>query len=67
MKRPGTIVEHEDGRIGRTFNDEKPLNGKVVVHWQTSQHYTEENKDPKYSPTGHLIHPTKFKVTGFID
>ena len=31
-KRPGKLVKCQDGRIGRTYNDEASVNGKIRVY-----------------------------------
>lgn len=32
MRRPGYTVKCKDGAIGRTYNDEERVQGKIIVH-----------------------------------
>ena len=63
-KRPGRIVQHIDGRKGRTFNDTNIIDGKVPVYFAI-----EYNKQVpvKFSTTASLIDPAKLSVIGYID
>lgn len=51
-KNAGQIVETKNGLIGRTYNKEPLINGKICV-------YTEHSKL--------LCDPTTLKLKGFID
>lgn len=51
-KNAGQIVETKTGLVGRTYNHEKLINGKVRV-------YTDKGKM--------LCDPTTLKLKGFID
>lgn len=61
---PGRIVQHIDGRKGRTFNDTNIIDGKVPVYFAI-----EYNKQVpvKFSTTASLIDPAKLSVIGYID
>jgi hypothetical protein len=48
----GQLVETKTGLVGRTYNHEKPINGKIRV-------YTNKGKL--------LCNPTTLKLKGFID
>jgi len=48
----GRIVKTRSGLVGRTFNKEAPVNGKVVVH-------TDKGKL--------LCRPETLTITGFVD
>jgi len=63
-KRPGRIVQHIDGRRGRTFNDTNIIEGKVPVYFAI-----EYNKQVpvKFSTTASLVDPAKLSVIGYID
>jgi len=51
-KKAGRLVETKTGLIGRTYNNEDLINGKVMV-------YTDKGKM--------LCDPTTLKLKGFID
>jgi hypothetical protein len=51
-------VKTSTGQTGRTYNDEEPVNGKVVVH--LLQGFKPLNKKL-------LCDPSTLQVTGFID
>lgn len=60
MKKSGFIVETKDGKIGRTFNIQGMIKGKIPV-------YLETEKKGIYNTTGTLCDPKTLKRIGFID
>lgn len=43
--RPGKVVKLRDGTIGRTYDNEEPVQGKIIVH--VFNFKTADLKDPK--------------------
>lgn len=62
-KNPGRIVKWTDPqgevKFGRTFNSDRPQNGKLLVYGLT--------KNFKDEHTKHLIDPQKLTNIGFTD
>ena len=69
MKTPGKIVSYIDMdnnvQIGRTYNREELMNGKVIVHLLTEklEHVIDENGQNKKM----LVSATKLTIKGFIE
>jgi len=51
-KNAGKIVETKNGLIGRTYNYESPVNGKIIVHIEKGKL---------------LCNPETLKLKGYID
>lgn len=51
-KRPGLIVKTKTGLVGRTFNNEEKVNGKVKVYTENQQY---------------LCDPATLTIIGYID
>ena len=77
-RRPGILVKCQDGRIGRTYNDEPPLNGKVRVHLystataavimaKTQQEAQQPTNPDQDEVTKRLCDPDTLRVIGFTD
>lgn len=69
MKSPGKLVSYttkeNTTQLGRTYNREKLVNGKVVVHLLTAdrQHIIDEKGQPKKV----LVDASKLSINGYID
>jgi hypothetical protein len=69
MKSPGRLVSYitKDNatQVGRTYNRDNLVNGKVVVYLLTPQlqHVTDEKGQPKKV----LVEAGKLTIKGFID
>lgn len=69
MKSPGKLVSYttkeNTTQLGRTYNREKTINGKVVVYLLTAdrQHIIDEKGQPKKV----LVDANKLSIHGFID
>jgi hypothetical protein len=77
-KRPGKLVKCSDGRIGRTYNDEPAVKGKIRVHLFSRETAavifakTQEQAQQPTNPAGdnedkRLCDPTTLTVLGFAD
>lgn len=58
----GRIVELTDGRVGRIYNKDAPVNGKLLVYLYT-------NKQMPYVEAGKrlLVAPENLKLKGYIN
>lgn len=69
MKSPGKLVSYttkdNTTQLGRTYNRDNLVNGKVVVHLLTAdrQHIIDEKGQPKKV----LVEANKLSIHGFID
>jgi hypothetical protein len=59
-KNSGRLVETNSGIRGRTYNHEKFVNNKVIVH-------VEIEVDDSDKPNKMLCDPTTLKIIGYID
>lgn len=82
-KRPGKVVRCQDGRIGRTYNDEPFINGKVRVYlfpesarmaidttkanMQNQGQIATRARKESKEPERRLCDPATLKVIGFAD
>lgn len=76
-KRPGKLVQCQDGRIGRTYNDEPPLNGKIRVYLYSTataavimtktQQEAQQAIGKDEEQVNRLCDPATLKVIGFAD
>lgn len=62
QKQPGRLVRLEDGRIGRTKNEDKPVDGKIKVYILNTDRHTKET-----TLVNLLVEAHKLKVIGFVD
>lgn len=66
MKNPGMLVETKDGKIGRTFNADPLINGKVKVYLLNEQTFNPK-RDNNGVPLKLLCNPSTLKIKGYID
>lgn len=68
-RRPGKLVKCKDGAVGRTYNDEEPVNGKIKVYvFAASQADLRKPKAlVKDCITKRLCDPDTLKVIGYAD
>lgn len=66
MKNPGKLVQTRDGSLGRTYNKEGLVNGKVMVHLLDKEKF-QPKKDSSGNPIKLLCDPSTLTIKGFID
>lgn len=70
MRNSGYLVEHKDGRKGRTFHKKGTINGKIPVYFATKHGALEDdlaNVPLEFSDKALLCSPDNLKRIGFID
>lgn len=71
MKRSGKIVETKSGIIGITYDDQKPINGKIPVYvgtlFKTHPDIVGFKWPCEFKKSAMLVNPSNIKVIGFIN
>ncbi len=66
-RNPGHLVELPDGKQGRTYNNQDPINGKIPVYIATEYEEDDDIKVAvKFDKEGRLFKPEDLKVIGLI-
>lgn len=66
MKNPGKYVRTAKGRLGRTYNSERPVQGKIIVHLLGSDLSVLRDAN-NGSSIKILCDPATLTVKGFVD
>lgn len=68
-KKSGYLVQHKDGRIGRTFHGKLPIGGKIQVYFADKMSVEKDGFSfpISYSEKAILVQPKNLKQIGFID